>query len=60
MWNIDQNFYQRSKRHPQQDFRDPLIIPNSTLPRRRESSYVKNLWIPAFAGMTLLEVTFII
>jgi hypothetical protein len=36
--------------------RDPLIIPNSSLPRRRESSYVKNLWIPAFAGMTFLEV----
>jgi hypothetical protein len=23
---------------------------------RRESSYVKSLWIPAFAGMTFLEV----
>jgi hypothetical protein len=40
------------------NFRDPLIIPNSSLPRRRESSYVKNLWIPAFAGMTFLEVAF--
>jgi len=27
------------------------------LPRKRESSNVKNLWIPAFAGMTFLEVT---
>jgi len=30
-----------------ENLRDPLIIPNSSLPRRRESSYVKNLWIPA-------------
>jgi hypothetical protein len=36
--------------------RQPLIIPNSSLPRRRESSYVESLWIPAFAGMTFLEV----
>ena len=25
---------------------------------RRESSNVKNLWIPAFAGMTFLEVAY--
>jgi hypothetical protein len=45
---------------------EPLIISNSSLPRRRESSYVKSLWIPAFAlnrawfrafvEMTFLEV----
>jgi hypothetical protein len=29
---------------------------NPSLPRRRESNYVKSLWIPAFAGMTFLEV----
>jgi hypothetical protein len=27
-----------------------------SLPRRRESSDVKGFWIPAFAGMTFLEV----
>jgi len=36
--------------------REPLIILNLSLRRRRESSNVKNLWIPAFAGMTFLEV----
>ena len=36
--------------------RQPLIVPNLSLPRRRESSNVKNLWIPAFAGITFLEV----
>jgi len=36
--------------------REPLIIPNLSLPRRRESSNVKNLWILAFAEMTFLEV----
>ena len=35
---------------------EPLIISNLSLPRRRESSYFKGLWIPAFAGMTFLEV----
>ena len=33
----------------------PLIISNLSLPRRRESSDFKSFWIPAFAGMTLLE-----
>jgi hypothetical protein len=36
--------------------RTPLIITNLSLPRRRESSIVKGFWIPAFAGMTFLEV----
>ena len=40
------------------DYREPLIIPNLSLPRRRESSNVKTLWIPAFAGMTFLEVAY--
>jgi len=39
--------------------REPLIISNLSLPRRRESSNVKSLWIPAFAGMTFLEVALI-
>jgi hypothetical protein len=51
-----------------QNFREPLIIPNSSLlPRIRvrgklqqESSDLKTFWIPAFAGMTFLEVAFII
>ena len=39
------------------DNRDPLIIINSSLPRRREFSDVKGFWIPAFfAEMTFLEV----
>jgi ATP-dependent phosphofructokinase / diphosphate-dependent phosphofructokinase len=38
------------------DLREPLIIPNLSLPRKRESSNVISLWIPAFAGMTFLEV----
>jgi hypothetical protein len=38
------------------ELKEPLIIPNLSLPCRRESSNVKNLWIPAFAGMTFLEV----
>ena len=42
------------------DSREPVIIPNLSLPRRRESSNVKSLWIPAFAGMTFLEVALII
>jgi len=29
-----------------------------SLPRRRESSEFKGFWIPAFAGMTFLEVAF--
>jgi len=37
------------------DIREPLIIINLSLPRRRESSDFKSFWIPAFAGMTLLE-----
>jgi hypothetical protein len=37
------------------DIREPLIITNLSLPRRRESSDFKRFWIPAFAGMTLLE-----
>jgi hypothetical protein len=41
-------------------FREPLIIMNLSLPRKRESSNVKRFWIPAFAGMTFLEVTFIL
>jgi len=36
--------------------REPLIIIDLSLPRRRESSDVKGFWIPAFAGMTFLEV----
>jgi len=36
-----------------------LIIINLSLPRRRESSDVKRFWIPAFAGMTFLEVNLI-
>jgi hypothetical protein len=27
-----------------------------SLPRRRESGDIKGFWIPAFAGMTFLEV----
>jgi hypothetical protein len=38
-----------------QNYRLPLIIPNPSLPRRRESSNFKWFWIPAFAGMTFLE-----
>jgi hypothetical protein len=38
------------------EIREPLIIINLSLPRRRESSDVKGFWIPAFAGMTFLEV----
>jgi hypothetical protein len=38
------------------DLREPLIIKDSSLPRRRESSDFKHFWIPAFAGMTFLEV----
>ena len=41
------------------NLREPLIIINLSLPRRRESSDVKSFWIPAFAGMTFLEVAFI-
>jgi hypothetical protein len=40
--------------------REPLIISNSSLPSRRESSNLKPFWIPAFAGMTFLEVALII
>jgi hypothetical protein len=36
--------------------RDPLIISILSLPRRRESSNVKRLWVLAFAGMNFLEV----
>jgi hypothetical protein len=36
--------------------REPLIIINLSLQRRRESSDLKSFWIPAFAGMTFLEV----
>ncbi len=36
--------------------REPLIIINLLLPQMRESSDVKSFWIPAFAGMTFLEV----
>jgi hypothetical protein len=36
--------------------REPLIIINLSLPRRPESSDIKGFWIPAFAGMTFLEV----
>ena len=39
---------------------EPLIIHNSSLPRKRESSYIKNFWIPASAGMTFLEVALFI
>jgi len=42
-----------------QILRDPLIITDSSLPRRRESSDFKDFWIPAFAGMTFLEVALI-
>jgi len=33
-----------------------FIKTNLSLPRRRKSSYIKMLLIPAFAGMTFLEV----
>ena len=36
--------------------REPLIIINLLLPQMGESSDVKSFWIPAFAGMTFLEV----
>jgi hypothetical protein len=36
------------------NFSEPLIIPNSSLPRRLESSNIETFWIPAFAGMTFL------
>jgi hypothetical protein len=36
--------------------RDPLIISVLPLPRRRESSNVKSLWVLAFEGMKFLEV----
>jgi len=36
--------------------KEPLIIPNSSLPRRRESSDVNGFWIPVSTGMTFLEV----
>jgi hypothetical protein len=39
--------------------REPPIVINSSLPRRRESRAVETFWIPAFAGMTFLEVTLI-
>ena len=32
------------------------MIINLSLPRRRETSKYKRFWIPAFAGMTFLEV----
>ena len=35
--------------------RKPLIIINSSILQKLESSDVKNFWIPAFAGMTFLE-----
>ncbi len=38
------------------DIREPLIIINLFLLQMRESNDVKSLWIPAFAGMTFLEV----
>jgi hypothetical protein len=44
---------------PYFDLREPLIIINLSLPRRRESSDVKSFWIPAFAEMTFLEVALI-
>jgi hypothetical protein len=37
------------------ELREPLIIINSLLPQKRESSDVRNFWIPAFAGITFLE-----
>ena len=41
-----------------EQFREPLIIINLLLPQMGESSDVKSFWIPAFAGMTFLEVAF--
>jgi hypothetical protein len=38
------------------NLRGPLLIINLSLPSRRESSNLKPFWIPAFAGMTFLEV----
>ena len=35
------------------------MIINLSLPRRRESSKYKRFWIPAFAGMTFLEVAYL-
>ena len=54
----NENFKKKSTpfRNPCQNLREPLIIINLSLPRRRESSDVKSFWIPAFAGMTFLEV----
>jgi hypothetical protein len=40
--------------------REPLIIINLSLPRRRESSDVKGFWIPVSTGMTFLEVALIL
>ena len=41
------------------NLREPLIIINLLLLQMGESSDVKSFWIPAFAGMTFLEVALI-
>ena len=41
------------------NIREPLIIINLSLPRRRESRDVKGFWIPVFTGRTFLEVPII-
>jgi len=38
------------------DLRVLLIITSLSIPRRRQASVVRDFWIPAFAGMTFLEV----
>jgi hypothetical protein len=40
--------------------KEPLIIINQSLLRSIESSDIKSFWIPAFAGMTFLEVALIL
>jgi len=45
------------RRKEEEGLREPLITTNLSLPRRRESRDAKRFWIPAFAGMTFLEVT---
>jgi len=56
--DVEEGLKKRRKKAPLKesiDIRKPLIITNLSLPRRRESSDFKRFWIPAFAGMTLLE-----
>jgi hypothetical protein len=41
--------------HDNNDYANKIDLTPLLLPRRRESSDFKSFWIPAFAGMTLLE-----